>query len=158
MSKAPITAGGAQRLREQLKELKTVHRPRIAKAIGEARAHGDLSENAEYHAAREQQSFLEGRIAAIENTLANAQIIDVKSINNDNRVVFGATIDLINLENDTEVTYQIVGEMEADIEQFLISISSPIARALIGKQEGEVIAVDAPAGIVEYEILQVRYE
>lgn len=158
MSKAPITASGAQRLREQLKELKAVHRPRIAQAIAEARAHGDLSENAEYHAAREQQSFLEGRIAAIENTLADAQIIDVKSINNDSRIVFGATIDLINLENDTEVTYQIVGEMEADIEQFLISISSPIARALIGKQEGEVIAVDAPAGIVEYEILQVRYE
>ena len=158
MSKAPITASGAQRLREQLKELKTVHRPQIAKAIGEARAHGDLSENAEYHAAREQQSFLEGRIAAIENTLANAQIIDVKSINNDNHIVFGATIDLINLENETEVTYQIVGEMEADIEQFLISITSPIARALIGKQEGDVIAVDAPAGIVEYEIIQVRYE
>jgi transcription elongation factor GreA len=158
MSKAPITARGAQRLREQLKELKTVHRPRISRAIAEARAHGDLSENAEYHAAREQQSFLEGRIAALENTLANAQIIDVKSINNDNRIVFGATIDLINLENDTEVTYQIVGEMEADIEQFLISITSPIARALIGKQEGDVIAVDAPAGIVEYEILQIHYE
>jgi len=158
MSKAPITARGAQRLREQLKELKTVQRPRISRAIAEARAHGDLSENAEYHAAREQQSFLEGRIAAIENTLANAQIIDVKSINDDNRIVFGATIELINLENDTEVTYQIVGEMEADIEQFLISITSPIARALIGKQEGDVIAVDAPAGIVEYEILQVRYE
>lgn len=158
MSKAPITASGAQRLRAQLKELKTVHRPQISRAIAEARAHGDLSENAEYHAAREQQSFLEGRIAAIENTLADAQIIDVKSINNDNRIVFGATIDLINLDNETEVTYQIVGEIEADIEKFLISITSPIARALIGKQEGDVIAVDAPAGIVEYEILQVRYE
>jgi len=158
MSKAPITASGAQRLREQLKELKTVHRPQISRAIAEARAHGDLSENAEYHAAREQQSFLEGRIAAIENTLADAQIIDVKTINNDNRIVFGATINLINLDNETEVTYQIVGEIEADIEQFLISITSPIARALIGKQEGDVIAVDAPAGIIEYEILQVRYE
>ena len=158
MSKAPITASGAQRLRAQLKELKTVHRPQISRAIAEARAHGDLSENAEYHAAREQQSFLEGRIAAIENTLADAQIIDVKSINNDKRIVFGATIDLINLDNETEVTYQIVGEIEADIEKFLISITSPIARALIGKQEGDVIAVDAPAGIVEYEILQVRYE
>jgi len=158
MNKAPITERGAQRLREQLKELKTVHRPRISQAIAEARAHGDLSENAEYHAAREQQSFLEGRIAAIETTLAQAQIIDVKLVSNENRIVFGATIDLINLENNTEVTYQIVGEMEADIELSLISITSPIARALIGKQEGDVIAVDAPAGIVEYEVLQVRYE
>lgn len=158
MNKAPITAKGAEKLREQLKELKNVHRPRISRAIAEARAHGDLSENAEYHAAREQQSFLEGRIAAIENTLANAQIIDVTIIGNETRVVFGATIDLINLENDKEVTYQIVGEMEADIEQALISITSPVARALIGKQEGDVIAVEAPAGVVEYEIIQVRYE
>ena len=158
MNKAPITAKGAEKLREQLKELKNIHRPRISRAIAEARAHGDLSENAEYHAAREQQSFLEGRIAAIENTLANAQIIDVTIIGNETRVVFGATIDLINLENDKEVTYQIVGEMEADIEQALISITSPVARALIGKQEGDVIAVEAPAGVVEYEIIQVRYE
>lgn len=158
MSKAPITAKGAEKLRVQLKELKNVHRPRISRAIAEARAHGDLSENAEYHAAREQQSFLEGRIAAIENTLANAQIIDVRVIGNADRVVFGATIDLINLENDTEVTYQIVGEIEADIEQSLISITSPVARALIGKQEGDVITVEAPAGVVEYEIVQVRYE
>ncbi|OGT65945.1 MAG: transcription elongation factor GreA [Gammaproteobacteria bacterium RIFCSPLOWO2_01_FULL_47_190] len=158
MSKPPITARGAQRLREQLKELKTVDRPRITRAIAEARAHGDLSENAEYHAAREQQSFLEGRIAAIETALADAQIIDVTSLNTDGKVVFGATIGLMNLANDEEVTYQIVGEMEADIEKMLISISSPIARALIGKLEGDVVEVKAPGGTVEYEILEVRYE
>jgi transcription elongation factor GreA len=158
MSKPPITARGAQRLREQLKELKTVNRPRITRAIAEARAHGDLNENAEYHAAREQQSFLEGRIAAIETTLADAQIIDVTSLNTDGKVVFGATIGLMNLANDEEVTYQIVGEMEADIEKMLISISSPIARALIGKLEGDVVEVKAPGGTVEYEILEVRYE
>ena len=158
MSKAPITAKGAQKLREQLKQFKTVDRPRITQAIAEARAHGDLSENAEYHAAREQQSFLEGRIAAIESALADAQIIDVKSLNADGKIVFGATIDLMNLTNDAEVTYQIVGEMEADIEQSLISITSPIARALIGKQEGDMAEVRAPGGVVEYEILEVRYE
>jgi transcription elongation factor GreA len=158
MSKPPITARGAQRLRVQLKELKSVDRPRITKAIAEARAHGDLSENAEYHAAREQQSFLEGRIAAIETALADAQIIDVTSLNTDGTVVFGATIGLMNLANDEEVTYQIVGEMEADIEKMLISITSPIARALIGKEEGDVIEVKAPGGVVEYEILEVRYE
>lgn len=158
MSKAPMTAKGAQRLREQLKELKTVDRPRITQAIAEARAHGDLSENAEYHAAREQQSFLEGRIAAIESALADVQIIDVKSLDTNGKIVFGATIDLMNLDNDKEVTYQIVGEMEADIEQSLISITSPIARALIGKQEGDVVTVNAPGGEVEYEILEVRYE
>ena len=146
MSKVPITTKGAQRLRQQLKEFKTVDRPRITQAIAEARAHGDLSENAEYHAAREQQSFLEGRIAAIEHALADAQIIDVTTLNADGRVVFGATIALINLASDEEVTYQIVGEVEADIQQFLISITSPIARALIGKQEGDVVQVMAPAG------------
>jgi transcription elongation factor GreA len=158
MTKAPITAKGAQRLRQQLKEFKTVDRPRITQAIAEARAHGDLSENAEYHAAREQQSFLEGRIAAIEHALADAQIIDVTTLNADGRVVFGATINLINLDNEEEVTYQIVGEVEADIRQYLISITSPIARALIGKQEGDVVQVMAPAGTVEYEIVEVRYE
>lgn len=158
MSKVPITATGAQRLREQLKQLKSVDRPRITQAIAEARAHGDLSENAEYHAAREQQSFLEGRIAALEAALADAQIIDVKSLNTDGKVVFGATIDLMNMNNDDEVTYQIVGEVEADIEQKLISISSPIARALIGKQEGDVVEVQAPGGVIEYEILEVRYK
>jgi len=158
MSKAPITAKGAQRLRQQLKVLKTVDRPRITHAIAEARAHGDLSENAEYHAAREQQSFLEGRIAAIEHALAEAQIIDVTKLNVDGRVVFGATIDLINLANDEAVSYQIVGEVEADIQQCLISVTSPIARALIGKQEGDIVKVMAPAGTVEYEIVEVRYE
>ena len=158
MSKAPITAKGAQRLRQQLKVMKTVDRPRITQAIAEARAHGDLSENAEYHAAREQQSFLEGRIGAIEHALADAQIIDVTTVNAAGRVVFGATINLINLSNEEEVTYQIVGEVEADIQQLLISVTSPIARALIGKQEGDVVQVKAPAGTVEYEIVEVRYE
>lgn len=158
MSKAPMTATGAQKLRDQLKELKTVDRPRITQAIAEARAHGDLSENAEYHAAREQQSFLEGRIAAIETALADAQIIDVNSLNADGRVVFGATVDLQNLENDEEVTYQIVGEMEADIDRNLISVTSPIARALIGKETGDIVEVNAPGGIVEYEILDARFE
>ena len=158
MSKAPMTATGAQKLRDQLKELKTVDRPRITQAIAEARAHGDLSENAEYHAAREQQSFLEGRIAAIETALADAQIIDVKTLKSDGKVVFGATVDLQNLENDEEVTYQIVGEMEADIDKNLISITSPIARARIGKETGDIIEVNAPGGIIEYEILDSRYE
>ena len=158
MSKAPITSNGAQRLREQLKQLKKVDRPRITEAIAEARAHGDLSENAEYHAAREQQSFLEGRIASIENALADAQIIDVARLEANGKIVFGATIDLLNLDSDKEVTYQIVGEVEADIEKNLISITSPIARALIGKEEGEVVEVNAPGGQIEYEILEVRYE
>ncbi len=158
MSKAPMTTTGAKKLREQLKEFKNVDRPRITRAIAEARAHGDLSENAEYHAAREQQSFMEGRIAAIESALADAQFIDVKTINVDGKVVFGATVDLQNLKNDKEVTYQIVGEMEADIELNLISITSPIARAMIGKEVGDIVEVDAPGGVVEYEILATRYE
>ena len=158
MSKAPVTARGAQELREQLKKFKTVDRPRISAAIAEARAHGDLSENAEYHAAREQQSFLEGRISAIESALADAQIIDVTTLNANDKVVFGATIDLANVENDQEVTYQIVGEIEADIEKSLISVTSPIARALITKEVGDVVEVNAPGGNTEYEILEVRYE
>jgi transcription elongation factor GreA len=158
MSKVPLTATGAKKLREQVKELKSVERPRITQAIAEARAHGDLSENAEYHAAREQQSFLEGRIAAIESALANANIIDVKTVNADDKVVFGTTVDLQNLENDKEVTYQIVGEIEADIELNLISITSPIARAMIGKEVGDIIEVNAPGGVVKYEILATRYE
>ena len=157
MSKAPITAKGAQELREQLKEFKTVERPRISAAIAEARAHGDLSENAEYHAAREQQSFLEGRIGMIESALADAQIIDVKTLNSKDKVVFGATVDLVNVENDQEVTYQIVGEIEADIERFLISVTSPIARALISKEVDDIVEVNAPSGIIEYVILKVRY-
>ena len=157
MSKAPITAKGAQELREQLKEFKTVDRPRISAAIAVARAHGDLSENAEYHAAREQQSFLEGRIGMIESALADAQIIDVKTLNAKNKVVFGATVDLVNVENDQEVTYQIVGEIEADIERSLVSVTSPIARALIGKEVDDTVEVNAPSGTIEYEILKVRY-
>ncbi len=158
MSKAPITAKGAQELLEQLKEFKTVDRPRISAAIAVARAHGDLSENAEYHAAREEQSFLEGRIGMIESALADAQIIDVKTLNAKNKVVFGATVDLVNVENDQEVTYQIVGEIEADIERFLISVTSPIARALIGKEVDDTVEVNAPGGAIEYEILEIRYE
>ncbi len=158
MSKAPITAKGAKRLREQLKSMKMVERPRITQAIAEARAHGDLSENAEYHAAREQQSFLEGRISAIESALADAQVIDVTTLNATGKVVFGATINLMNLDSEEEVSYQIVGEVEADIELGMISITSPIARALIGKEEGDVVEVIAPGGVQEYEILIVRYE
>ncbi len=158
MSKPPVTAKGAQQLHEQLKEFKTVDRPRISAAIAEARAHGDLSENAEYHAAREQQSFLEGRIGLIETALADAQIIDVSTLNANGKVVFGTTVDLVNVENEEEVTYQIVGEVEADIEKLLISVTSPIARALIGKEVDDVVEVNAPSGVIEYEILKVRYE
>ena len=157
MSKSPMTKVGAEKLREQLHELKTVDRPRITAAIAEARAHGDLSENAEYHAAREQQSFMEGRINKIESTLADVQIIDVKEINETDKVVFGATVTILNLNSDEEVTYQIVGELEADINTGLISIASPIARSLIGKQVGDIVDVNAPSGVIEYEIIQVRY-
>ena len=158
MSKLPITTKGAEKLRKQLRKYKTVERPRITAAIAEARAHGDLSENAEYHAAREQQSLLESRIQAIESALAEAQIIDVKTLNADGKVVFGATVDLINVDNEQEISYQIVGEMEADIEQHLISVASPIARALISKEIGDVVKVNAPGGAIEYEILDIRYE
>lgn len=157
MPKAPITAKGAEKLRSLLSDLKTVQRPKVIQAIAEARAHGDLSENAEYHAAREQQGFIEGRIAALEALLAEAQIIDVAGLNAGTRVVFGATVVLVNLERETSVTYQIVGEEESDIDQGLVSIASPIARALIGKEEGEVVGVEAPGGVVEYEIVEVRY-
>ena len=157
MSKSPMTKIGAEKLREQLHELKTIERPRIIAAIAEARAHGDLSENAEYHAAREQQSFMEGRINKIESTLADVQIIDVKGITERDKVVFGATVTILNLDSDKEVTYQIVGELEADINTGLISIASPIARSLIGKQVGDIVDVNAPSGVIEYEIIQVRY-
>ncbi|MCL5668642.1 MAG: transcription elongation factor GreA [Gammaproteobacteria bacterium] len=155
--KVPITVEGAQKLRDELHELKTVARPRVIAAIAEARAHGDLKENAEYHAAKEQQSFIEGRIAEIEGKLGNAEIIDVTKLNAHGRVVFGATVDLINEETGDEVTYRIVGDDEADIKQGMISISSPIARALIGKEEGDVAAVQTPGGVKEYEITAVRY-
>lgn len=157
MSKVPLTARGAQKLRDELQELKTVARPRVIAAIAEARAHGDLKENAEYHAAKEQQSFIEGRLAEIESKLSNAEVIDVTALNAHGRVVFGATVDLVSEETGEEVTYQIVGDDEADIKQGLISISSPIARALIGKEEGDVAVVQAPGGVKQYEIVAVRY-
>jgi len=157
MSKVPLTVKGAETLKAELQELKTTRRPAVIAAIAEAREHGDLKENAEYHAAREQQSFIEGRIKDIEEKLSNAQIIDVTQLETNGRVVFGATVDLVATENDQEVTYQIVGVDEADIESGLVSVSSPIARALIGKEEGDVAEVQAPAGIIEYEIVEVRY-
>lgn len=158
MSKVPLTARGAEKLREELNHLKYQERPRIIDAIAEAREHGDLKENAEYHAAREQQSFVEGRIKDIEGKLSNAQVIDVTSMPNNGRVIFGATVDLLDLDSDEEVTYRIVGEDEADIKQGLISVQSPFARALIGKDEGDVAAVEAPGGTRELEIVAVRYE
>jgi len=157
MNKSPMTAEGAQRLREELHRLKTVDRPRIINAIAEARALGDLKENAEYHAAREQQSFAEGRIAEIEGKLSNAEIIDVTKVNAQGRVVFGATVQLLNLSNDSEVTYRIVGEDEADIKAGLVSINSPLARGIIGKSEGDTVTLQVPSGAVEYEILAVQY-
>jgi transcription elongation factor GreA len=158
MSKVPLTARGAAKLQEELKHLKSVERPRIIKAIAEARAHGDLKENAEYHAAREQQSFAEGRIKDIEGKLSHAQIIDVTKLDAGGKVVFGATVVVLELDNDAEFTYQIVGDDEADIKNNLISISSPIARALIGKQEGDDVFMQTPGGAREFEILEVRYE
>lgn len=157
MSRTPLTVQGAQRLRNELQKLKSVDRPRIINAIAEARAHGDLRENAEYHAAKEEQAFAEGRIAAIEQCLGEAEIIDVSRLNTDGRVVFGATLELYDMSEEVEVKYQIVGEMEADISVGRISISSPIARALIGKFEGDEVTVNAPGGDREYEILSVRY-
>jgi transcription elongation factor GreA len=152
-----MTLRGAERLRQELKQLKSVARPNVIKAIAEARAHGDLSENAEYHAAREQQSFIEGRINDIENRLSNAEVIDVTRLNSSGRVVFGATIELEDQENAAKVVYQLVGDDEADIKQGLLSVSSPIARALIGKSEGDVVDVTAPGGTRSYEVVSVRY-
>lgn len=157
MNRTPMTAIGAERLRRQLDELKTVERPAVIQALAEARAHGDLSENAEYHAARERQGFIEGRIATIEEALAVAEIIDVAKIHADGKIVFGATVEVFNLDTEQEVRYQIVGEKEADIDQGLLSVTAPMARAMIGKEEGDVIEVNAPGGIVEYEILSVSY-
>ena len=157
MNKVPMTTRGAERLRQELHELKTIQRPRVIEAIAEAREHGDLRENAEYQAAKEQQSFIEGRIAEIDAKLANAEIIDVTKLNAGGRVVFGATVVLINEDTGEEVTYQIVGDDEADIKEGRISISSPIARALIGKEEGDIAEVRAPGGIQEYEIVSVKY-
>ena len=157
MSKFPMTVSGEASLRAELERLKRVDRPRIAQAIADAREHGDLKENAEYHAAREQQSFAEGRIMEIEGKLGNAQVIDVTAIPKTGKVIFGATIDLVNLDTDATVTYRIVGEDEADVKKNLISIGSPIARALIGKEEGDVVVVKAPGGDIEYEIDQVQH-
>lgn len=156
MANIPLTVTGAERLRAELQELKTVQRPAIIGAIAEARAHGDLSENAEYHAAKERQSFIEGRIIELEGKLSNAQIIDPTSIDADGRCVFGATVELED-DSGQAMTYQIVGEDEADIKERKISISSPMARALIGKYPGDVAEVQAPGGVREYEILDVKY-
>ncbi len=156
-NKTPMTVRGAEALRQELNELKTVARPKVIAAIAEARAHGDLKENAEYHAAREQQSFIEGRIKDIEAKLSNAQIIDVTKLNAGGKVVFGATVDVLDLETDEEHSYQIVGEDEADIRHSRISVTSPIARALIGKAEGDEVQIQVPGGVREFEILEVRY-
>ncbi len=157
MTKVPLTVLGAERMRAELQELKGVQRPSIITAIAEARAHGDLSENAEYHAAKERQSFAEGRIAELESKLSNAQVIDPTTLEADGRCVFGATVELEDLESGDAVTYQIVGDDEADIKESKISISSPLARALIGKSSGDVAEVQAPAGLREYEIRSVKY-
>lgn len=157
MSKIPITVKGAEKLRTELQELKGVQRPAIITAIAEARSHGDLSENAEYAAAKERQSFIEGRISELERKLGNAQIIDPTTLHAEGRCVFGATVDLEDVESGEAVTYQIVGDDEADIKEGKISISSPIARALIGKSSGDLAEVRAPGGVREYEILDVRY-
>lgn len=157
MNKVPITLRGAEQLRVELKQLKSVDRPRVIQAISEARAHGDLKENAEYHAAKEQQSFIEGRIKEIDGKLSNAQIIDVAELRQNGKIVFGVTVKLLEDESGKSITYQIVGEDEADIKSGLISIGSPIARALIGKEEGDLVTVAAPGGDKDYEVVEVRY-
>lgn len=157
MNQYPMTAKGAEMLRTELTELKSVTRPRIIQSIAEAREHGDLKENAEYHAAREQQSFCEGRIQDIEGKLSNAQIIDVTKMNNNDKVIFGTTVTILNVETDEETTYRIVGEDEADIKNNLISVSSPIARGLIGKELDDIVNISTPSGTVEFEISAVEY-
>ncbi|MGV3590499.1 MAG: transcription elongation factor GreA [Gammaproteobacteria bacterium] len=157
MRKVPMTVGGAERLRAELSDLKTNQRPRIVQAIAEARAHGDLKENAEYHAAREQQSFCEGRIKEIEGKLADSEVIDVTKIPPTGKVIFGTTVTLLNLDSDKSVTYQIVGEDEADVKNGKISYSSPIARALMGKSEGDEVVVKAPGGDINYEVEKVEH-
>jgi len=157
VKRTPMTLRGAERLRAELKQLKSEARPNVIKAIAEARAHGDLSENAEYHAAREQQSFIEGRINDIENRLSNSEIIDVTKLNATGRVVFGCTVELEPEEGGGKVTYQLVGDDEANIKEGLLSVSSPIARGLIGKSQGDVVDVTVPGGIRSYEIVSVRY-
>lgn len=157
MSKIPMTVEGEAMLRQELERLKGEDRPRIIQAIAEAREHGDLKENAEYHAAREQQSFAEGRIAEIESKLSEAQVIDVTSIPNQHKVIFGTTVELVNMDTEEEVTYKIVGDDEADVKQKKISVNSPIARAIIAKEEGEIVRVRTPAGEIEYEIASVEH-
>ena len=157
MKRTPMTVRGAEKLKSELQTLKTVDRPNVIAAIAEARAHGDLKENAEYHAAKEQQGFIEGRIAEIEQSLGSAEVIDPTKLKAGGRIVFGATVTLINVASSEEVSYQIVGDLEADISEGLISISSPIARALIGKEEGDVAVVQAPGGEIEYEVAGVDY-
>lgn len=157
MQKYPMTVAGEKALRDELQELKTVARPKVIAAIAEAREHGDLKENAEYHAAREQQSFIEGRIQDIEGKLSNSQVIDITTIPHTGKVIFGTTVRIINMDTDEEKEYQIVGDDEADIKQNRISVMSPIARALIGKEEGDVVAIQVPNGLVEYEIDEVRH-
>ena len=157
MKRTPMTLRGAERLRQELKQLKSEARPNVIKAIAEARSHGDLSENAEYHAAREQQSFIEGRINEIEARLSNSEVIDVTKLNASGRVVFGATVEVEDQGGGTTLVYQLVGDDEADIKSGLLSVSSPIARALIGKSEGDVVDVTAPGGTKSYEIVSVRY-
>ncbi|MCF5917714.1 transcription elongation factor GreA [Xanthomonas perforans] len=152
-----MTSKGAQRLREELEHLKSVKRPEVINAIAEARAHGDLKENAEYHAAREQQSFIEGRIKQLESELSHAEIIDITKLSAGTKIVFGATVTLADTETDEEKRFQIVGDLEADIKMGLIAISSPLARALIGKLEGDSVTIDAPAGQREYEVVSVAY-
>ena len=157
MTKVPMTVAGAERLHEELQDLKRVQRPRIVQAIADAREHGDLKENAEYHAAREQQSFCEGRIQEIEGKLSNAQVIDVATITHTGKAYFGTTVTIVNTETDQRMRYQIVGDDEADVKAHKISVSSPIARALIGKEEGDVVVVQTPGGEVEYEIDRVEH-
>ena len=158
MNKTPLTVAGAEKLRTELHRLKTVERPSVIAAIAEARSHGDLSENAEYEAAKDRQGFIEGRIMEVESKLANAQIIDPKLLDADGRCVFGSTVELEDQDTGTQVCYQIVGEDEADIKENKISVNSPIARALIGKFSGDIAQVQAPGGLREYEVLDVRYE
>ena len=157
MNKVPMTVAGEANLRAELTDLKSVQRPAVIAAIAEAREHGDLKENAEYHAAREQQGFIEGRIQELEGKLSNSVVIDVTKVENTGKVIFGTTVSLLNVDNDTNVTYRIVGEDEANVKEGLLSVQSPIARAIIGKEEGDEIAIDTPGGTVTYEIESVEH-
>ncbi|WP_284443398.1 transcription elongation factor GreA [Buchnera aphidicola] len=157
MNLIPMTVRGAEKLRQELKKLKSIKRPRIITAIAEAREHGDLKENAEYHSAREEQSFCEGRIKEIESKLSNSQIIDITKISNDGRVIFGSTVEILNIKNNEKFIYQIVGDDESDFKKNLISINSPIARGLIGKKNNDIVIIHTPGGDVKYKILKIDY-